>query len=285
MDLSVFDFEDYRDYLRKVLIPDGAYTQRGPNLSKWSKKLGHKSPSLLSMVLSGQRLPSEDFVESLIHVLKLNKGEADALRLKVKLERLSKKNSSISPELLNEFNLLRERVGKIKSKSYDLSQFESIAQWYVIAIKQLIATPDFFEDSEWISKRLKNKVRPYQVKKAIEHLLHTGAVKRDEAGKLYVDHGIRVGNEVPSEAIVQHHLGMLNQAQEAIRETSVEERSFNGLTFRIDAANVGQVKQDIQNFIQELNAKYSNDISRRVYQINVNLFELTDGTDQSEKKQ
>lgn len=285
MDLSVFDFDNYRDYLVKVMLPEGTYNQRGPNLSRWSERLGHKSPSLLSMVLSGQRIPSEELVETLVKTLKLQKNEADGLRLKVKLERLSKKKGLITQEVVEELNQLRERVGKIKAKSLDLSQFEAVAQWYCLAVKQLIATDDFIEDPEWIAKKLKNKLRPYQAKKAIEHLLDVGAIQRDEKGRLFVTHGVRTQNDIPSEAIVQHHLGMLEMAKEALREVPVERRQFNGLTFRVLEESIPQIKQDILNFIQEMNSKYSNDEGRDVFQLNMNFFELTDSQIRPERIQ
>jgi len=284
MEISIFDFENYRDYLSKVILPQGSYNQQGPNLSRWSQKLGHKSPSLLSMVLNGQRLPSKGLLESLIKELKLSKKEADYLKLKVHLERAQKKGS-VGTEMRQELNQLRESVSKIRTKNIDLSQFESIAQWYCIAIKQLIATPDFIEDEGWIAKRLRHKVRPHQVKKAIEYLLKVKAIHRDQKGRLQVTHGLRTSNEIPSEAIVQHHLGMIDQAREALVELPLHKRQYSALTMRMDMDRVEDIKKDIMNFIHEMNSKYTSDESACVYQFNLNFFELTDSDAPRERLQ
>lgn len=284
MEISIFDFENYRDYLSKVILPQGSYNQQGSNLSRWSEKLGHKSPSLLSMVLNGQRLPSKGLLDSLVKELKLTKKESDYLKLKVQLERAQKKGS-VGLEMRDELNKLRESVSKVRGKDIDLSHFETIAQWYCTAIKQLISTPEFIEDENWISKRLRNKVRPHQVKKAIEYLLQVKAVQRNEEGRLFVTHGIRTTNNIPSEAIIQHHLGMVDQAREALTDLPIDRRQFNSLTFRMSEKRMSEFKKEMMSFVEEMNTKYSSDESHHVYQLNLNLFELTDSDAHRERLQ
>lgn len=284
MDATLFDFDNYREYLTKVMMPNGPYQQKGSNLSRWARRLGHSSPSLLSMVLKGDRTPSDELLEKLILELKLPRSEANFLRLKVKLERLERKGKS-SQEIREEIESLIKSVGKVRRQVVGLSAFESIAQWYCVVIKQLIATGDFIEDHEWVCRRLRNKVRPHQVKKAIEHLLALGTIHRTEEGLLAVTHAVSTPSEIPSPAIVQHHLGMIDRAREAIEEQKVPDRSFMGLTMRADANKMTEVKKDIAEFIEMMNEKYAVEESSRVYQLNVQYFEHTTETTGGERLQ
>ncbi|MFP5457888.1 MAG: TIGR02147 family protein [Bacteriovoracia bacterium] len=284
MDATLFDFDNYREYLTKVMMPNGPYQQKGSNLSRWARRLGHSSPSLLSMVLKGDRTPSDELLDKLISELKLSRSESNFLRLKVKLERLERKGKS-SQEIRDELDLLIRSVSKVRRKVMSLSAFESIAQWYCVAIKQLIATSGFVEDHDWICRRLRNKVRPHQVKKAIEHLLALGTVQRNEEGRLVVAYAVTTPTEIPSAAIVQHHLGMLDRAREALEEQKVAERSFMALTLQADPAKIDDVKKDIADFIELMNEKYSAADAARVYQLNVQFFEHTTETSAGERIQ
>jgi uncharacterized protein (TIGR02147 family) len=277
VDASLFDFKDYREYLTKVMMPNGPYQQKGSNLSRWSKRLGHSSPSLLSMVLKGERTPSDELIEKLVVELKLNRSEANFLKLKVKIERLERKGKS-TEDLREEIDNLIKSVSKVKRSVVGLSAFESIAQWYCVVIKQLIDVGDFVEDLEWICRRLRNKIRPHQAKKAIEHLESLGTIARDDQGKLYVVHAITTPTEIPSPAIVQHHLGMMERAKEAIEEQLVTERCFRSVTLKAKSEDLPKIKKEISDFIEMINDKYAADEARSVYQLNIQYFEHTTST-------
>jgi uncharacterized protein (TIGR02147 family) len=281
---TLFDFKDYREYLTKVMMPNGPYQQKGSNLSRWSKRLGHSSPSLLSMVLKGERTPSDDLVEKLVQELKLNRSEANFLRLRVKIERLDRKGKS-TEELRDEIESLVKSVSKVKRAVVGLSAFESIAQWYCVVIKQLIEIGDFVEDHDWICRRLRNKIRPHQAKKAIEHLEALGTISRGDDGKLFVVHAITTPTEIPSPAIVQHHLGMMDRAKEAIEEQTVADRCFRSVTLKARPEDMPKVKKEISDFIEMMNEKYAADEAQSVYQLNIQYFEHTCETVSGERLQ
>ncbi len=285
MNTSLFDFNDYREYLTKVMMPNGPYQQKGPNLSRWAQRLGHKSPSLLSMVLKGDRLPSSELVERLITELKLSRAEGNFLRLKVKLERLEHKGKS-SEKTREDIDKLVASVGKVSRQVVSLSAFESVAQWYCMVIKQLIATGEFVEDAEWVCRRLRHKIRPHQMKKAIDHLLALELIQRNpQTGQLESAHAVSTPSDIPSQALVQHHLGMIDRAREALEEQKVADRCFMGLTLRADAKQTANVKRDIAQFIEMMNEKYAVEDSTRVYQLNLQYFEHTTETSPQERLQ
>jgi uncharacterized protein (TIGR02147 family) len=124
------------------------------------------------------------------------------------------------------------------------------------------------------------------VKKAIDHLLALDLIQRNiTTGKLEVVHAVSTPNDLPSQALVQHHLGMIDRAREALEEQKVADRCFMGLTLRADAKQTANVKRDIAQFIEMMNEKYAVEDASRVYQLNVQYFEHTTETTPQERLQ
>jgi hypothetical protein len=128
VDATLFDFDNYREYLTKVMMPNGPYQQKGSNLSRWARRLGHSSPSLLSMVLKGDRTPSDELLEKLILELKDEKqivemkSKLQLAELTIKLDELKGLLSSKDYE-----NLALELGGIVwtkNSKDYDTESIE-----------------------------------------------------------------------------------------------------------------------------------------------------------------
>ena len=85
--ISIFNFDNYLDFLKVVAQPKDSAETNKLTLEDWAKRLGYRSPSSLSMVLKGQRLPSQDMLQAISEDLKLNQFEIQYLELLVKLEK------------------------------------------------------------------------------------------------------------------------------------------------------------------------------------------------------
>lgn len=276
--ISIFDFSNYRDFLMKRGLPNGLYGHTKNNLATLARNLGYKSPSSLSMVLSGERFPSEEMVERLCNHFRMTSREKRYLKLLIELEKKSKKNQD-TKEILEQ---IQRASTEKNSFAIDLKQFSTISEWYYIAIKQLIDTQDFIEDENWIYRRLRKKVTPSQIRTALTHLQELEIVKRDEKGKLQVvSPGLITTNDVPSGAIRRHHVGMLERASEAIFEQSVDQRQLNSTTLRIRPEDLGDAKRAIFDFLKEFASRFMNEEANDIYQFNIQLFQLTQrGSDQ-----
>lgn len=270
--ISIFDFSSYRDYLMKRGLPHGLYGHSKYNLTFLANELGYKSPSSLSMVLKGERLPSDEMVERLAQYFKMTSREKRYFKLLIEFDKKSRKNKD-TKDILEQ---IQKSSTEKNSFAIDLKQFSSISEWYYIALKQLIDTPNFIEDEEWIHKRLRKKVTPSQIRTALTHLLELEIVKRDDKGQLQVVRpGLITTNDIPSGAIKRHHYGMLERASEAIFEQEVEERQINSTTLRIKNEDLTEAKRAIFDFLKEFAARFADDDAKEVYQFNIQLFMLT----------
>lgn len=269
---SIFDFDNYRDYLVACGLPEGKYGHTSRNLQNWANRLGYKSASSLSMVLTGERFPSKDMIERLAQDFKLSSRERRYFELSIQLDRARKKGRDTG-DIESE---IKKLVPEKTHFSIGLSEFKVISEWYVIAVKQLIDTESFVEDLDWIHKRLRKKVTLSQIKCAINSLLELGIVKRDEAGRLRVARaGLITSNDIPSSAIKKHHYGMLQRAQDALMEQGTEERQINSTTMRIKKEKLPEAKKVLFDFLKEFSTKFQDDASDEIFQLNMQLFQLT----------
>jgi uncharacterized protein (TIGR02147 family) len=271
--ISIFDFDNFKDYLIASGLPDGKYGHSSHNLKSWANRLGYKHASSLSMVLSGERLPSKDMFNKLSEDFSLSQREKHYFELLIKLEKHKRQNKDVDVVLKEIQKLLPES----NHFSIDLKQFKVISEWYVISIKQLIDTKEFVEDEEWICRRLRGKVTPSQVRHGLQNLIDLGIVDRDKNGKLYnAKAGLITSNDVPSSAIRKHHYGMLERAQDALVEQETHERQINSITMRIDPEKLPEAKKMLFDFLKDFSGQFESEDSSEVYQLNMQLFQLTE---------
>lgn len=269
---NIFDFQNYREFLLAAGLPDGMYSHTSNNLKNWAKRLGYRSPSSLTMVIKGQRVASPNMVDALIEDLKLTKREGKHLKLLVELEK-SQREGKDATNILKELARLSTQE---KSFKISLHEFNAISDWHSIVIKQLIDTPDFIYDLEWIHRRLRRKVSISQIKTTIEALLDLELVKKTKDGGLVpLKKGFVTPNDIPSNAIKNHHEGMVIQGLKAIREQEPAQRQIVGNTLKVDEENLPEAKEAIFDFVKEFNERFSSGKSSNLYQLNIQFFTHT----------
>jgi uncharacterized protein (TIGR02147 family) len=264
-------FKDFFEYHLRAKNTD-ADGRKIDTLHSLAKKLGYNSPSTLSMISSGERLPSRELLEALLDAWTISPTERERIRLKVEIEKKSRKGKNHA-HLISEFNRLTP-YHKIDLKNYNLVQ-----DWFVLIIKLLISTPGFVEDPQAISLKLRKKVTPAQVKKTLALLTETGLVARDPiTGQLRVQQDRTItSNDIPSEAIRENHKGMIRRALESVEEQSITQRHLNSLALQFDMEKMAEAKKRILDFVTQFNDEFHSEKSDQIYQLNVQLFEHTNG--------
>jgi len=272
-ELSIFQFDDYSEFLNSYVNLYGKYTHGPYNLSNWSKRLGYRSPSSLTMVLNKQRLPPVRMIHRLAEDFKLTPSETKFFELLVEIEKLKLKGKDFTAQIREAHEISKKK----KYQKINIDHFSVVSDWYCFVIKRLVSCKNFIQDIDWIHRVLRKKVTKAQIKDAIERLKSVGLI--EEVNGQYQDakQKLHTGDQVATAAIKNHHRGMINQSLDALNEQSVENRMFQGLTLNMNKQeNLGEAFEDIREFINEFNSKYSKESdSDSVYQLNVQLFEHT----------
>lgn len=270
-ELSIFHFDDYAEFLSSYVNIYGKYTHGPYNLTNWSKRLGYKSPSSLTMVLNKQRIPPVRMIHRLAKDFKLTENETKYFELLVEIEKLKQKGKDFSSQLREAHAL----YAKKKYQKIDLDEFSIISDWYCYVVKRLLSCKTYIQDLDWMHKKLRKKVSKPQIKDALDRLESVGLIKKEN--ERYVDSRMKIhtGNQVAAAAIRNHHRGMIGQALDALEEQGVDNRIFQGLTMNMDKeSDLKDAFNEITEFINNFNAKYSNENQGdSVYQLNIQFFE------------
>ncbi len=266
---------DYRELLRGELVLR-QNKNRTYSLRAFAKAL-KVNPTTLSMVLQNKRSLSESSIQNIIQALQLDPEESRVFRAMV----LSIDGDTPEVRLrysqeLDSYHSNRKQ----NDKYYDLSvsAFRVIADWYHLAILELLETKDYQAVTKddvikWIAEKF--GIGTIQVKVAFDHLEKLELIEY-RSGKPYKTDGIlHTGDKVPSEAIRSHHRQYLEKAIQAIQEQSHDECDFSGIIVPVDSEKLPEAKKMIQEFRKKMNTFLRGKNNSDVYRLSVSFFRIS----------
>jgi len=267
--MKVFEFSQPMEYLGSVLQEKQARNPRF-SLRAWSRQLGFKSPSMLSAVLKGQRKLKPALATRIALTLELTPLERRYLEVMSLAD-----NSRSDHEKQIHLDILETLRPRQESHELDLDHFRFIADWYHLAILEMVSLPDFDEDSEAIAQRLGGTLAPMLARAAIDRLLRLELLSRNENGRLVrTPSRVKTGDSIPSSAVRSHHLQMIKKAEAALQNQPMEERDFRGTTLPLRKKDLPQLKKLVGEFHKKVQA-LSSDQGDEVYRVNSQAFSLT----------
>lgn len=269
---NIFEYLDYREYLRDY------YEAGKANVDEFSyrylaRKAGFSSPNFFKLVMDGDRNLSADSVQKFAKALVLDGEEtrffADLVAFN-QTDEIDEKNAAF--ERLSASRRFRQ------ARRLDSDMFHYLSYWYYPAIREMAARPDFVAEPDWIAERLFPKVDVAQVEEALDVLLEMGLLVREDDGSITRgDPSLTTGHEVRSLAIGNYHRQMLHRAAESIQTVPSERRDISALTVCISSERVEEIKAEIHAFRERLlNLSDSDEAPEHVYQLNIQLFPMTD---------
>lgn len=271
--IDIFAYQDPREYLKSVLSEQ---KKRNPafRLSVFARSSGFASPSLLSMLMKGQRNLAPTAAEKLAKSLGL-KG-----RRKTYFLEMARSQNARTPAEKHDAN---ENMLVLKSKAkrmlLDLRHYQFLSTWYYPVLYVMAGMKNVSWHAEQIAAKLGRGVSAEQVKMAIADLMNLGLLTHEEGKLNRVALNISTEEHLQNTAVRRYHKEMNRLAGEALDE-ALEYREVNGLTVAIPDTVLPLVKEKIRNFRKELNTFLSQyeEHADDVYQINFQLFALTKKT-------
>jgi uncharacterized protein (TIGR02147 family) len=270
---DVYQFSSVADFLKfhfkEQKLKDPRYSYR-----RLARRLGINSPSLLAMIVAGQRKPSTDFISRISEKLQLSNEQQTYLESLTGFDR-----AKSVEEKAYHLKKLRKFKSTNPALLIDLDQFETVANWYHMAILEMTKLKDFRNDARWISERLAGKVSPTSVQEAIERLLRIELLKTDKDGRLKKSASrTQVESKTPSRAIRSFHHQMITMALGSIESQNMEERILSGIALTINPKKIPLAKTLISEFINNFSAQMGQSQGQETYQLAVQFFKLTKGT-------
>jgi uncharacterized protein (TIGR02147 family) len=269
--LKVECFTDLRTFLmahtqfKKDTNPQWTY-------GLWAKQLNLKSTSSITKVVRGQREAGDELTQKLVQYFKFNSHETEYFRDLVSINKIKK-----NPQL---YVLLLEKMAKNKpgAMSHVLNEktFSIISNWYCLALREMVRLDQFKEDPRWISKQMAFKVKPSDLKIALDNLIEAKLIVRNKKGRLELtQERVKTDDDVAIEGIKRYHEQMSLNAAKAVRLFEVDVREFNSSTFLFSQKNIEAAKRAIREFKTQFVRLFEEPSGEQVYQMQIQFFPVT----------
>ena len=268
---NIFEYTDYRAYLRDYYVAEKA---RRPAFSYryFARRAGHTSPNFLKLVIEGKRNLGPASVTAFARALELDAEEASFFAELVSYGQA--KSDADKNKHLTRITAARNyrKAGKIEGHLFDY-----LVHWYLPAIRELVARPDFVEDPKWIARELLPSITAKKAAEGLKVLINLGLVRRMPDGRLERgDPSWTTGPDPSSKIVEAFHGQMLTLASESLQKYTPEERAVSSLVVCVKAKTVPELKRRLTSFQQELLALCDADEEPEVvFQVGMQLFPLS----------
>ena len=262
------------EILREVFLErkskNSAYSTRA-----FARDLG-MSQALVSLVFNGKRpltLKQATQISVLLHFPK-DKAEQFIESALMALPENSKALKKI--QRARRHGLAAQVASEPLFINLEIERFKAISQWYHLAILDLSTTQGFVSDSVWISRRL--NIGPIEARDAMDRLVSLGLARIENGMFCKAQSKIYFPTTRSEVAVRSFHRQMIGKALDQLGktdETSFQARRISGLTIAIPRSRVEEAKRRIQEFEKELAAFATEGDCDEVYQLNVQIFPLT----------
>lgn len=283
---SIYDYSDYREYLKDY------YNYQKQKLKSFSMRsfasaAGLGSSGYLTMVMNGERNLSIKSIHKFITALKLAKRQATYFENLVLFNQTNKDK---------ERDQYFERLCELKPQSpiteLEENELEFLSNKLLVVIHQMVSLPDFTDNPEELAKRIYPRVRPLEVKRALEKLFSLGFLEKAPNGQIIQkDPALKTSPEVDFFKVYSYHKTLLNDAKQSIVSVPAKLRDITAVTLPIDKDKLPELKKKIAEFREELMSwvDQSSPNPNDVYQLCFQLFPATyqpssSSIDDSEKK-
>jgi uncharacterized protein (TIGR02147 family) len=256
---SLYDFTDYRDFLKEWFQYKKS-TSDYWSYGLWSKKLGLKSTSTLTMIIHKQRHMGKKMIPKFINFFKLNEKEASYLEEIIKISKATKGDPNLTVLLLEQ-----NAVSKKTNESRDL-----IFDWSAYALREMSNLKDFNHKIDWYEKRLLNTLGKNKVKSVLSKLKENEFIdnKGNPTSK------IQPKKELNLEDAKIYHEELMELSAQSV-ELPFENRALHASTLSIQKDKLKEAKKLIRDFQIKFSELVEEVPGDEVYQLNIQFFPLT----------
>ena len=275
----VLDHSNYRSYLKSALAErqkkNPAYSMRA-----FAQQVG-LTQSAVSQVFAGKKNLSLEAATRIASKLDLTESEAEYFRSLVQLERTR------DPDLKKSLVARLQRLNPHRdTRDLSVEFFSMIADWYHLAIKNMLELDGFEFNARNVAKRL--GITQIEAEAAIDRLLRLEAIEPRKDGKPgYVrtqDH-VTVRSAIPNEALRRFHKQMLEKAIASLEEQTPQEKIVGSETFPMSETLLPEANRLAEAFFRDMVALSDRSKTKSaVYHLGVQFFNLTPQTPSSKKR-
>ncbi len=270
--VDVFRYHDYRAFL-------AAYYEhkkpQGFSYRAFARAAGLGAPNYLQLVILGRRNLTGEMARRFAETCGLGQEAADYFVTLVAFNQ-----ASDNTERNQQYRKLSSFRRYRRAHKLELCEAAYHSAGFLPAIRELVLSPAFREDPDWIAQSLWPPIKPVEARQALDTLIELGLLQRDARGALtQSSRVVSTGAETTGMHITNYHAEMMQRATAAMSLVPARERDISSLTLCLGSNALAEVKQRIQAFRRELLELADREESpSQVVQVNFQLFPLTRDT-------
>ncbi|UXR65921.1 TIGR02147 family protein [Bdellovibrio bacteriovorus] len=283
------DYMNYRQflgdfYLYKRKASKGSL--RAYTYAVFSAAANIKSPNYLKMIIEGKRNLSDDMIGKFGKALGFMKDQTEEFRLLVQF------TQAMDPAERNMYlkKLSEHRVaGKLKSGEIDRKTWEKVPNWVAWIIYAMIDQEGVSFDTATLKNLLRGKASEDEIDHALSTLIGSGDLRRDEVtGELKKARNLTESpEEIPVALVRKLQSQLMYLGLESLYQDQPTEREFGTLTLSLTKTEFEEIKFKLRQMRKALHKDNSiarmKDKGERVYQLNIQLFPVTNAVESAVK--
>ncbi len=276
------EYTDFRLYLKDVYEfrrRTESTGMRAYSYSTFSAAADIRSPNYLKLIIEGRRNISDDMITKFARALRLNRLDTEEFRA---LVRYGQANEPMDRnQFLKELSDLRSKrafaAGEINQQNWD--KVPDWIGWVLFAMSEQ-SRVDF--DPASLQKLFRAKASTEDIKASLQKLLDSGDLARSEAtGDVYKARDlVESPQDLPVALIRKLQAELIYLGIESLFRDSPKEREFGAMTVALTEEEFNQVRFELRQLRKRLqrdaSVKRKTTKADRVYQMNIQLFPLTD---------
>lgn len=218
-------------------------------------------PSTLALVLNGKRPIPKKNIDHIVLYLSLSPTEEFLFRESANSYKSLTENNNINYKLLDSYLV-------------DETHYKIIAEWEHYAIITLLELDNFISTKENISNRLNLNTSRTEI--ILRNLIDANLIKKDKFENYVLTKGkLRTTEDVSSKALRTSHKETMEIGINKIDEIPMQYRDFSSTTIAVSLKNLPKAKKIIRDFRKKISSLLSDGKKTEVYQLAVQLYPLT----------
>jgi uncharacterized protein (TIGR02147 family) len=273
--INIFEYQDYRSYLRDYYKEQKA-EKRYFSYKYFSEKAGIKAPSFLFYIIEGKRNLTKNTMLKISQAIGHSREEAEYF------ESLAFFNQS---DTITEKTFYYGRLVEIRKPVdiavIDKDRYDYYGAWYHSVLREVVTFFDFAGDFDRLGAFLVPPIKGSEARKSIALLERLGFVERDDQGLYHQTQNllnVKVGT-AGAFVIEKFQIEMLRVAMHAYDAVPVRDRMTASATFSISQATFDLFKvrlRELQVHLMEM-ARIDGKPDC-AYQLTLNLFPVSRST-------
>lgn len=248
--VSVFKYENPNTFLKDRWHE---LHKKNPSFSlrAWSKRLGFKNPTPLSLMMSDQRNIPKKHIASFIKDLNLDSLEGQFFETLIDLRRAKTPNAKE-----RYYNHLKSISPGHQLDIAEMEEFKFLQDPLHTFILEMTSLKDFLANPAWIQSRLRNWHTLSELSLTLDRLKQLELIKEAGPG-LIAKSQAHITNkpDIGDSAAQEYHRRISELAAHCVKDQDIYEREFSSFSMNIEKSKIPHAKKGCESSSKNLSLK------------------------------